>query len=95
MAETATDRIRWGKRLVAKITCPNCWHQFPPEDVLFVGKHTDLPDDPVLHRKGRGPGPQGVAHHGYRVSSVPHSDSRGPLGGQSPFHLHHRFPGQR
>ena len=52
MAKTASDdktgRVAWGKRLIAKVTCPNCWHQFVPEDVLFVGKHPDLPDDPVL-----------------------------------------------
>ncbi|MBL7133574.1 MAG: hypothetical protein ISS78_05705 [Phycisphaerae bacterium] len=43
-----SSRDCWGKRLTSKVTCPNCWHQFPPEEVLFVGKHTDLPDDPIL-----------------------------------------------
>jgi len=40
--------VSWGKRLLRKVTCPNCWHAFAPEDVLFVAKHPDLLDDPVL-----------------------------------------------
>lgn len=41
-------RVAWGKRLLGKVTCPNCWHQFPPQDVLFIAKHGDLRGDPVL-----------------------------------------------
>lgn len=48
MAPPKANHVIWGKRLIAKVTCPNCWHQFPPEEVLFVGKHTDLEADPVL-----------------------------------------------
>ena len=37
----------WGKRLVNKITCPNCWHSFFPEESLFVAKHPELIGDPI------------------------------------------------
>jgi hypothetical protein len=37
-----------GKRLVYKIVCPNCWHEFFPDECLFVAKHTDLVGDSVL-----------------------------------------------
>ena len=43
-----SSRIAWGKSLVGRITCPNCWHLFPPEDVCFVSKHPVLIGDPVL-----------------------------------------------
>jgi hypothetical protein len=39
--------IRYGRPLVKKITCPNCWHQFVPESVLFIAKHPELNRDPV------------------------------------------------
>ena len=29
------------------MTCPNCWHPFLPEEVLFIAKHPDLLGDPV------------------------------------------------
>ena len=35
------------KQLVSKIICPNCWHRFPPEDVLFIAKHPELIGDPI------------------------------------------------
>ena len=38
----------WGKRLVYRITCPNCWHAFFPHKVSFVAKHPELIGDPVL-----------------------------------------------
>jgi len=38
----------WRKRLVKKITCPNCWHSFRPEQVLFIAKHPGLVGDPVV-----------------------------------------------
>jgi len=47
-AAPVSHRANWGKHLVQRITCPNCWHVFPPEDILFVAKHTDLVGDPVL-----------------------------------------------
>ena len=37
----------WGKHLVNKVTCPNCWHAFFPEESLFVAKHPDLIGDTV------------------------------------------------
>ncbi len=44
---TVSGKVHYGKHLVRKITCPNCWHSFPPEDVLFIAKHTDLVGDPI------------------------------------------------
>ncbi len=32
----------------AKVTCPNCWHLFPPEDALWIAEHPDLLGDPRL-----------------------------------------------
>jgi hypothetical protein len=37
-----------GKRLVPKVTCPNCWFIFPPEDIHFIAERTDTIGDPVL-----------------------------------------------
>ncbi len=31
--------------LLAKTTCPNCWHQFEPHDVLWVSAHPSLRGD--------------------------------------------------
>jgi hypothetical protein len=36
-----------GKNLLQKITCPNCWHQFAPEESLFIAKHPELMGDPL------------------------------------------------
>jgi serine/threonine protein kinase len=35
------------KQLVNRIICPNCWHSFRPDDILFVAKHPELVGDPV------------------------------------------------
>jgi hypothetical protein len=37
----------WGKQLVEKVICPNCWHTFPPEESLYISKHPDLMGDPI------------------------------------------------
>lgn len=37
----------WGKNLVAKIICPNCWHSFRPEECLYIARHPDLIGDPI------------------------------------------------
>jgi hypothetical protein len=34
--------------LLPRITCPHCWHNFAPEDVLWVAAHQDLLGDPRL-----------------------------------------------
>lgn len=34
--------------MLAKITCPHCWHQFSPDQVLWVSQHGELLGDPVL-----------------------------------------------
>ena len=34
-------------RLVAEVACPNCWHKFPPEDLLFIARHASLIGDDI------------------------------------------------
>src|SRR5205807_8359742 len=34
--------------LVAAVTCPHCWHAFPPEQILWVAQHGELLGDPLL-----------------------------------------------
>jgi DNA-directed RNA polymerase subunit RPC12/RpoP len=34
--------------VLAKITCPHCWHQFAPDETLWVSQHAELLGDPVL-----------------------------------------------
>jgi len=34
--------------LVARVTCPHCWSQFPPEDILWIAEHSDLMGSPRL-----------------------------------------------
>jgi hypothetical protein len=31
-----------------RINCPHCWHQFHPEQILWVSQHAELTGDPVL-----------------------------------------------
>jgi hypothetical protein len=35
-------------RLLAEITCPNCWHKFAPEKLLFVARHDRMLGDDVV-----------------------------------------------
>ena len=44
---TLTTGKGWGKRLLKRITCPNCWHHFQPPDCMFISRHPDLIGDPV------------------------------------------------
>jgi hypothetical protein len=34
--------------LLPKVTCPHCWHRFPPEQILWVSQHSELLGDLVL-----------------------------------------------
>jgi hypothetical protein len=34
--------------LAARVTCPHCWHRFPPEEINWVAGHSDLVGDPLL-----------------------------------------------
>lgn len=34
--------------LLPAITCPHCWHQFPPAGIKWVAHHSDLVNDSVL-----------------------------------------------
>ena len=33
--------------LVDQVTCPTCWHEFSPEDVLWIAMHADLTEDRI------------------------------------------------
>jgi hypothetical protein len=34
--------------LVGRVTCPHCWHEFRPEQILWVAQHEELMGDSVL-----------------------------------------------
>lgn len=34
--------------MLDRVTCPHCWHQFPPHDTLWVAAHPSLRGDPRL-----------------------------------------------
>lgn len=34
--------------LQLRVTCPHCWHEFAPEDALWISEHPDLLGDPRL-----------------------------------------------
>ena len=40
-------RIPFARPLVKRVTCPNCWHGFSAEEVLFIAKHPELIGDPI------------------------------------------------
>ncbi|NIA13339.1 MAG: hypothetical protein GWP08_04605 [Nitrospiraceae bacterium] len=48
MAISESRRVEWGRQLIHRITCPTCWHTFPPEEVHFVSRHPEFIGDPVL-----------------------------------------------
>ncbi len=35
-------------KLLSRITCPHCWHHFPPEEILWVSQHAELQGDHIL-----------------------------------------------
>ena len=37
-----------GIRLLVRVTCPHCWHGFPPEKALWIAQHPDLTGDPRM-----------------------------------------------
>ncbi|MBL8819032.1 MAG: hypothetical protein JNL58_23590 [Planctomyces sp.] len=39
--------------LLAKVTCPHCWHTFPPHETKWVSAHPSLRDDPKVPEGGR------------------------------------------
>lgn len=47
MADPAPS-LNGARRLLSQVTCPHCWHRFPPEDVLWIAVHTELRRDPLL-----------------------------------------------
>jgi DNA-directed RNA polymerase subunit RPC12/RpoP len=49
----SSPKIRTARRsrppsLLPKVTCPHCWHRFPPEQILWVSQHSELLGDLVL-----------------------------------------------
>lgn len=45
---------RSGAQLLGRITCPHCWHQYPPENSLWISSdHESLRDDPKVRGEPR------------------------------------------
>jgi hypothetical protein len=40
--------------LVREVTCPNCWHNFPPEGAQWISVHPKLADEPRLPKSAAG-----------------------------------------
>src|SRR5579863_3192023 len=38
--------------LRSAVVCPNCWHSFPPESVLWISVHSKLADEAILPSPG-------------------------------------------
>jgi len=38
-------------QLVKRVTCPHCWHEFRPEQVLWVAQHEELVGDTILREE--------------------------------------------
>jgi hypothetical protein len=47
-ASSSVDASGTSIHLVHRVTCPHCWHNFRPEEILWVSEHEDLMGDPVL-----------------------------------------------
>ena len=39
---------RQGIKLCPRVTCPHCWHNFAPEQALWIAEHPDLLGDSRL-----------------------------------------------
>lgn len=48
-----TPKAQKGSRLLAKVTCPHCWHTFPPHDTKWISAHPSLRDDTKVPEGGR------------------------------------------
>ncbi|HBJ35237.1 MAG TPA: hypothetical protein DDZ51_10880, partial [Planctomycetaceae bacterium] len=44
MPKTSEEQLT----LLSKVICPHCWHEFVPEDSLWISEHPDLMGDPKL-----------------------------------------------
>jgi hypothetical protein len=47
-SEMMTGGQSLGVPLRSRITCPHCWTEFPPHELLWVAAHSDLRGDPLL-----------------------------------------------
>src|SRR3954453_17481602 len=48
MARLPLEALLQEVPLIREVTCPNCWHTFPPESVLWIAVHPNLTGDPQL-----------------------------------------------
>jgi hypothetical protein len=48
MYDVSPPASNGSRRLLARVTCPHCWHQFAPEDTLWIASHTELRKDALL-----------------------------------------------
>ena len=49
---TITDEKSIGTTLLSRVTCPHCWHKFPPDETNWVSVHPDLRGDERLDQPG-------------------------------------------
>jgi hypothetical protein len=42
------DNVEFHSQLRNRVSCPHCWHKFPPQDALWISQHPDLLGDPRL-----------------------------------------------
>ena len=43
----ANERVKGAKILLRKVICPNCWHQFAPDESMYIARHPELMGDPL------------------------------------------------
>ncbi len=50
LSDSPTDPLPENSQipLVKRVTCPHCWFEFRPEQILWVSQHEELMGDPVL-----------------------------------------------
>jgi hypothetical protein len=58
MARLPLEALLQEVPLIREVTCPNCWHTFPPESVLWIAVHPSLTGDPQLVVSAAGGRPQ-------------------------------------
>lgn len=48
MSTTSIENTAEELNLLSRVTCPHCWHRFPPEETVWVSVHPDLDGDERL-----------------------------------------------
>lgn len=48
MSTATVENTAEESKLLSRVTCPHCWHRFPPEETVWVSVHSDLHGDERL-----------------------------------------------